>query len=171
MKRMLVTCPETAHLEEIEFERTPCGLVIGACSRFAPRDAMACPRECAARLDRRERKEIADRLERVLVMTAHPDAKTSDAIAFIADQLRRDAFTVELGDAGEGYGASPADYEAVVIVAPHSVHGERVLRGYTAWWRDELEAMPTFAIESTIDRATLEQRVKQIADEIPSLER
>lgn len=53
MERKLVTCPESAHLEEIEFEQTPCGMVITACSRYS--GDVRCARECAARLDRRAR--------------------------------------------------------------------------------------------------------------------
>jgi hypothetical protein len=53
MERKLVTCPETAHLEEIEYESTPCGMLIASCSRFQPRRDVECARECAARLDRR----------------------------------------------------------------------------------------------------------------------
>lgn len=50
----LITCPETAHLEMIEYEQTPYGIVIAACSRFRPACAVNCPRTCAARLDRRD---------------------------------------------------------------------------------------------------------------------
>lgn len=50
----LLTCPETAHLEMIEYEQTPYGVVIAACSRFRPACAVDCPRTCAARLDRRD---------------------------------------------------------------------------------------------------------------------
>jgi hypothetical protein len=50
----LITCPETAHLEMIEYEETPVGCVISACSRFRPATAVMCPRTCAARMDRRD---------------------------------------------------------------------------------------------------------------------
>ena len=50
----LVTCPETAHLELIEYDDTPVGKVIAACSRFRPACAVGCPRTCAARMDRRD---------------------------------------------------------------------------------------------------------------------
>jgi len=53
MAFQLVTCPETAHLEMIESEDTELGLVIAACSQFHPACEVACPRTCAARLDRR----------------------------------------------------------------------------------------------------------------------
>jgi len=53
MPTMRVTCPETAHLEAIEYEDDPIGMLIIACSRYYPAN-VACPRTCAARLDRRE---------------------------------------------------------------------------------------------------------------------
>jgi hypothetical protein len=52
---MLVTCPESAHLEEIEVEDHPEGMEIIACTRFSPRTAVTCERLCAARLERRRR--------------------------------------------------------------------------------------------------------------------
>jgi hypothetical protein len=55
MERKLITCPETAHLEEIDYERTSLGLVIVGCSRFQPRCAVECECECARRMDRRDR--------------------------------------------------------------------------------------------------------------------
>ena len=42
MERKLITCPISAHLEEIEYERTPLGIVIDQCSRFVPRCAIVC---------------------------------------------------------------------------------------------------------------------------------
>ena len=54
MHRKLVTCPETAHLEEIWFDDHPLGILIVRCSRFAPACVMTCPRTCAARLDKRD---------------------------------------------------------------------------------------------------------------------
>lgn len=53
MATRLITCPETVHLEQIEYEDHPFGLVITACTRFKPACAVACPRTCAARFDRR----------------------------------------------------------------------------------------------------------------------
>ncbi|HTJ46963.1 MAG TPA: hypothetical protein VL463_32895 [Kofleriaceae bacterium] len=49
----LVTCPEFAHLEMIEYDEDPCGTLIQACSRFRPPNAVGCPRTCAARMDQR----------------------------------------------------------------------------------------------------------------------
>jgi len=57
---MLVTCPETAHLEKIDYERHPLGLLIHACTRFEPACAMRCQRSCAARLDRKWRPAPQD---------------------------------------------------------------------------------------------------------------
>jgi hypothetical protein len=53
--RKLVTCPETAHLELIDFELHPLGILIRACTRFAPSCLPDCERICAARMDRRSR--------------------------------------------------------------------------------------------------------------------
>ena len=55
MPSKLVTCPETAHLEEIEYDDHPLGMLIRACSRFAPPCAIGCERRCAMLLDRKRR--------------------------------------------------------------------------------------------------------------------
>ena len=47
----LVTCPETAHLELIEYDESPIGILIRGCSRYRPACDVQCPRTCAARLD------------------------------------------------------------------------------------------------------------------------
>lgn len=52
----LVTCPETAHLELIEYDDTPLGMLIRECSRFRPPCAITCGRACAARLDQAARR-------------------------------------------------------------------------------------------------------------------
>ena len=59
MAYQLVTCPESAHLELIELEQDPLGLLVQACSRFRPPHCLHCPRTCAARLDRRAALERA----------------------------------------------------------------------------------------------------------------
>lgn len=51
----MVTCPESAHLERIEYDTSPFGMLIRACSGHATTCEAACPRTCAARLDRRDR--------------------------------------------------------------------------------------------------------------------
>jgi hypothetical protein len=57
MAYRLITCPETAHLELIEYERDPLGLLVQACSHYRPPHCLRCPRTCASRLDRRERQD------------------------------------------------------------------------------------------------------------------
>lgn len=52
MTRKLVTCPETAHLEQIDYEADPLGILIVRCSRYDTGCAPDCPRTCAARMDR-----------------------------------------------------------------------------------------------------------------------
>ena len=54
--RKLVTCPETAHLEQLDFDLHPLGILIHTCSRFAPSCQVTCARTCAARMDRRARE-------------------------------------------------------------------------------------------------------------------
>jgi hypothetical protein len=60
VERKLITCPESAHLEEIEMERTPDGIVIISCSRFSPACAVECAVECAVRMNRRDRLRAAN---------------------------------------------------------------------------------------------------------------
>lgn len=57
MPSKLVTCPESAHLEEIEYEETPLGMLVTSCTRFTPPCAVDCRRYCTALLDRRRRSE------------------------------------------------------------------------------------------------------------------
>lgn len=57
MERKRITCPETAHLELIDYEPTPLGALIVGCSRFLPRGSVSCSRECAVRLDHRDHRE------------------------------------------------------------------------------------------------------------------
>ncbi|HWO20978.1 MAG TPA: hypothetical protein VNO30_19560 [Kofleriaceae bacterium] len=52
-----VTCPETAHLEVLELDYHPLGILVTRCSRFLPGCELACTRRCAALLDRRARSE------------------------------------------------------------------------------------------------------------------
>lgn len=60
MPSMLVTCPETAHLEQIDYDDHPLGMLIRACTRFGPACALRCQRTCAARLDRKWREHPHD---------------------------------------------------------------------------------------------------------------
>lgn len=48
----LLTCPDAAHLELVEFIDDPLGTLIAGCSRFRPPCALGCPRTCAALIDR-----------------------------------------------------------------------------------------------------------------------
>ena len=54
MRLMRVTCPESAHLETLELEHHPLGILIAGCSRD-PEGEPGCTRRCATLLDRRER--------------------------------------------------------------------------------------------------------------------
>lgn len=51
---MLVTCPETAALEQIEYDSHPLGRLILACTRYEV-CPIRCSRRCAALLDREDR--------------------------------------------------------------------------------------------------------------------
>jgi len=55
MRCMRVTCPETAHLEDLAVEHHPLGILISGCSAWESGTAQTCARRCAALLDRRER--------------------------------------------------------------------------------------------------------------------
>jgi hypothetical protein len=55
MALKLITCPDTAHLEQIDYDDHPLGLLIVACTGLTP-----CERTCAARLDRRRRAALAE---------------------------------------------------------------------------------------------------------------
>jgi hypothetical protein len=58
MPSMLVTCPESAHLEHLEYVEHPLGMLITRCTGSPELD---CPRTCAARLDRRKhQRRLAD---------------------------------------------------------------------------------------------------------------
>ena len=72
MPYRIATCPESAHLEMIEHEDTPCGMLILGCSRFRPPGALACSRTCAARFDRQEE---CDAIAKALSELAHLGAQ------------------------------------------------------------------------------------------------
>jgi hypothetical protein len=59
MAYKLLTCPETAHLEMIEYDEHALGMLVLTCSRYRPACAVACTRTCAARLDQ---KRLLDRI-------------------------------------------------------------------------------------------------------------
>jgi hypothetical protein len=54
--RQKITCPDSAHLEEIEYTEDPVdGTILGVhrCSRFQPPDGVDCDGLCAQRLNKR----------------------------------------------------------------------------------------------------------------------
>ena len=53
MSYRFVTCPETGHLEKIEFYDSPLGMLVTSCTR-AP-SGLECPRSCARNFDLRAR--------------------------------------------------------------------------------------------------------------------
>lgn len=80
MRLMHVTCPESAHLETLEVEHHPLGMLVGACTRD-PDGEPACGRRCAALLDQKERSR----------RTAHTRLESEDAALAsleVGDQTR-----------------------------------------------------------------------------------
>ena len=145
MERKLITCPGSAHLEEIEIERTPFGIVIASCSRFNPPCEVTCARDCAARMDRRDRLHAPDTRERVLVVYADDAARS--LAGQLAPMLIQDDFVVELADASTHALPPPQDYEAVVVVAP--VHHRRLASStaeYVTDYHEALMEMPSFFV-------------------------
>jgi hypothetical protein len=63
MASILLTCPESAHLEKIEYVDHPLGMLIVRCSAYPGDCPPACPRTCAKRLDQKRQlhqKRLAD---------------------------------------------------------------------------------------------------------------
>jgi hypothetical protein len=142
MERKLITCPDTGHLEEVELDHTPAGLVVAGCTRFQPRCAIDCPRECARRLDRRDREAVEDR-QRVLVLYALPAARPVAEV--IAARLGADGFIAELVDAASPSLPPPEDYDAVVLGSASWLgRPARPIIRYVRDHRDALAAMPGF---------------------------
>jgi hypothetical protein len=81
MPYRLITCPETAHLEMIQEDPHPLGLLILACTRFRPSCSVDCPRTCAARLDRRSQLDADPTLDDDV-----DDARTG--VEFEVDRVR-----------------------------------------------------------------------------------
>jgi hypothetical protein len=52
----LVTCPETAHLEELTYEPCPLGIIVLRCTRWGDCE-VTCARTCARHMDTRTRRE------------------------------------------------------------------------------------------------------------------
>ena len=145
MERQRISCPETNKREEIEIERTPCGIVIAGCSRFQPCSAVECTRACAIRLDRRDRRGVDDIAPRVLVVYTSRHAQTKAIALALAEHFSRDGLTAELADADAGTVPPPADYETVVIgsAVRFGRHARSVVE-YIGHHGDALAAMPAF---------------------------
>ena len=145
MERQRISCPETDKPEEIELERTPCGIVIAGCSRFQPSSAVECTRACAVRLDRSDQQGVDDIAPRVLVVYTSRHAQTKAIALALADHLSRDGLTAELADADAAAVPPPADYETVVIgsAVRFGRHARSVIE-YIGHHGDALAEMPAF---------------------------
>ena len=196
--RKPITCPLTGHLETVELEQTPLGVVVERCSRFSPSDRVTCTRECARRLDLRDRAGEDELTERVLVLYADV-GRGRPAAEALAVALREEGMVVELAVAHAGTAPPPEDYDALVLVAPLRVWG--YARSLTDYMRDHLDAlatMPTWFISVSrggvasaarlwddvgwcppgiagFDSSAIEPRAHELArmisDDIPALDR
>lgn len=170
MERRAITCPMTAHLEVIDYERTSLGILVDRCTRFSPGD-VRCTRECSRRLDRRDRADNDDPTERVLVVYAN-ERIPADAIAHA---LRFDDFIVELADACVSGAPPPEDYDAVVIVSqPYWPHQTRAIDAYVREHPTGLQDRPsrTFSVPRWWSRRSIETLAttfaRAFAEAIPS---
>lgn len=150
MPTMQVTCPETAHLETIEYEDTPHGILITRCSR-----SVECQRMCAARLDRKHglrparrpettvqlgRRAPTDELVDVLAechgrirrflhlahtLAAAPTDTPRDELAGAAAQIRRyfvEALPLHVADEEHDVAPHLADHVVAQVRADHAAH-------------------------------------------------
>ncbi|HWU88133.1 MAG TPA: hypothetical protein VN253_12690 [Kofleriaceae bacterium] len=92
MAYQLVTCPETARVEIVEHDETPCGTLILGCSSFGAHCAMDCPRTCAARLDRRRDRE------------PRAEGELEERVLEVGDDLRLDVLGALRAASGGGGG-------------------------------------------------------------------
>ena len=142
-ERKRLTCPETGHLEEVELERTPLGLVVLGCSRFPDR-ALGCPRECARRMDRRERMN-GDTRDRILLVVPDLRGQAARIAEVLVVELAVDGLVAELAELGGGAVPPLADYDAVVIGANVRLHRiDRSVLRYIREQRDTLVMLPAF---------------------------
>jgi hypothetical protein len=140
----IIKCPETERLEEIDFERTPCGIVIAGCSRFEPHCAVACTARCAAALDKLDRRDVEDRDPRVLVVYAGGSGRAKAIAEALSVHLSCDRLAVEVADADEAP-PPPQDYDAIVIgTCVHRGRHSRSVLEYIARHGHVLAAMPAF---------------------------
>jgi menaquinone-dependent protoporphyrinogen IX oxidase len=172
MERKQTTCPETGRLEEVELDRTPLGLIVTGCSRY--RDgALACPRECARRMDRRDRADIDDR-ERVIVVVASLRDDAARVASALARGLTDDGLVVEFAELGPRSMPPLEDYDAVVIGAQVRLgrHARAVI-DYIREHRAILATMPTFFYSvgghCVVDRDGYIERMKQRTGWHPTL--
>ncbi|CAN5360864.1 hypothetical protein BH11MYX1_BH11MYX1_09890 [soil metagenome] len=169
MEHRSITCPLSAHLEQLELERTALGTVVASCSRFGS-EPVTCSHECARRMDIRDHAVLDQVKERVLVL----HAATSQARACaerLACHLRSDSLVPELGNSEVRGAPPPEDYEAVVFVSPlrRGRHTQAIDR-YLADHRLALATMPTFFVEPDRETAArISELAKAIGDEIPVL--
>jgi hypothetical protein len=147
MERRQIDCPETDSREEIDFERTPCGVVVEGCSRFAPRCAMTCSGNCARLIDRRDRRDVEDAQPRVLVVYSSGDRCLDAVAAATSVFLSNDQLTVDLVDLhGCSAPPPPEDYDAIVIGAVmHKGRPQHSVGDFISEHRTALDAMPSYA--------------------------
>jgi len=169
MDRRAITCPVTADLEAIDYERTSLGVIVEGCTRF-PSGDIQCSCECARRMDRHDRADCGDATERVLVVYAGERAPA----AAIAHTLRADDFTVELADACVAGAPPPEDYDAVVLVVrPGWFHHARAIEAYVRAHEHGLRVRltRTFTVPRRWARGSVARRVnaftRLLADDIP----
>ena len=175
MERKRITCPESAHLEEIDVERTSFGILIGGCSRFSPRCAVECETECARRMDRRDHHERDVFTERVLLANGGSEARTSEIVRALAAELVGDGLVVEVADLEDGGAPPPEDHDLVVIVSPVRLgRVSRAARVYAERHGAALSAVPAFwirvsrpASDGLDDPARIHELALAIADEVP----
>ena len=170
MERKAITCPRTAHLEVIDYERTPLGLVVTGCTQFAPND-VRCTCECARRFDLRDRANNADPTERVLVVYTG----SREPAEAIAQALRADDFTVELADARLHKTPPPEDYDAVVLVVrANGLDHTSEIDAYAAEHQEGLRDRPSrvFTVPRRWSQRSLGRKAmafaQLLADDIPA---
>ncbi|MCG8425642.1 MAG: hypothetical protein MJE77_47790 [Proteobacteria bacterium] len=77
--RKPITCPESAHLEEIEFCEDPLsGRILGvkSCTVFSPPESVDCEIVCAALLNRRLETELARTTQTGQIVVQRPSLST-----------------------------------------------------------------------------------------------
>lgn len=99
----LLTCPDSAHLELVEFLDDPLGTLIAGCSRFRPPCALGCPRTCAALIDRGARD-----LDSIELVDAAPDP-TALTVAGRPSRQRLGSCEQAVEPAGELAGGEAVD--------------------------------------------------------------